>query len=140
MPNVFVLDTSALLAHFLVETGHSDVHEILASPEKIALISAMSWLEFQVRLRTIVPDSLERDEVLAFYGELLSAIEPVTAEIANRAMALRESAAGRLPNADALIAATAVRRDAVLVHCDPHFDGIPSQDLRTFRLIRPLPN
>jgi predicted nucleic acid-binding protein len=36
--------------------------------------------------------------------------------------------------ADALIAAAAANRDAVLVHRDPHFDALPAEDLRQEKL------
>ena len=49
-------------------------------------------------------------------------------------MDLREAASGRLPNADALIAATAVIVNGVLVHCDPNFDRIPAKNLAPLRL------
>ena len=132
--SVFILDTSALLAHFRVERGHDEVAEILLAPHNLAVISAISWLEFQVRLQILVPDDAERQETLQLYREVLNRIEPVTEAIANRAMSLRLLASGRLPNADALIAATAVVRAGVLVHCDPHFEQIPPGDLQQLRL------
>ncbi len=132
--NLFILDTSALLVHFRFERGHDEVAKILLVPYNFAVISAISWLEFQVRLRILVPEHAVRKETLQLYRDVLKRIEPVTEVIANQAMALRLMASGRIPNADALIAATAVVLSGVLVHCDPHFETLPADVLQRVRL------
>jgi predicted nucleic acid-binding protein len=50
---------------------------------------------------------------------------PVTREVARAAFDLRQQLARRIPNADALIAATAKLQGATLVHRDPHLAAIP---------------
>jgi predicted nucleic acid-binding protein len=54
--------------------------------------------------------------------------------IALHAFTLGRKASKRLPLADALIAATAANREAVLVHRDPHFDTLPAEVLRQEKL------
>lgn len=69
-------------------------------------------------------DDRLREEVLAVYDELLADTLPVTREVACAAFDLRQQAARRIPNADAIIAATARLQGATLVHRDPHLAAI----------------
>jgi predicted nucleic acid-binding protein len=126
----FNLDTSALFAHCLEEPGSDTVESILEQFPGQARISAMTWLEFQVRLEEIHPDAKARREILACYAELLDDPEPVTKEVVSVAFDIRCQVGPRLPNADAIIAATAKLRAAALVHRDPHFTAIPEKILR----------
>ncbi len=121
----FVFDTSALLAHCLGESGAETVDAILERFPGEVRISVMSWLEFHVRLDELHPDPDEREEILACYAELLDDPVPVTKEVAVTACDLRRRAARRIPNADALIAATAKLERATLVHRDPHLEILP---------------
>jgi predicted nucleic acid-binding protein len=124
----YVLDTSALLAHFLSERGWETVERLLEKEE--VHINAVAWLEFQVRLKEIAPDKTKRARALQIYAELLAGALPVTRDTAAAAFELREATASRLPNSDALIAATARLKGATLVHRDPHLAAIPSRLLR----------
>ena len=121
----FLLDTSALFAHCLEEPGCDTVESILEQPPGNARISVMTWLEFQIRLEEIHPDARARHEILACYAKLLDDPEPVTKEVAGAAFDLRRQAGRRIPNADAIIAATAKLQGATLVHRDPHLSAIP---------------
>lgn len=121
----FLLDTSALFAHCLEEPGGDTVESILEQFPGEARISVITWLEFQVRLEEIHPDAKARREILACYAELLDDPEPVTKEVAGAACDLRRQAGRRIPNADAIIAATAKLDGATLVHRDPHLSAIP---------------
>ena len=121
----FVLDTSALLAHCLEESGYQIVEDLLEQHPDEVLISAMTWLEFQVRLEEIHPDSAARSEILECYADLLADPVPINKEVVNVALIIRAEVGRRLPNADAIIAATAKLRDATLVHRDPHLAAIP---------------
>ena len=126
----FLLDTSALFAHCLEEPGADTVETILRQFPGEAGISVMTWLEFQVRLEEIHPDAEARQEILACYAELLDDPEPVTKAVAGAARDLRRLAGHRIPNADALIAATAQLAGATLVHRDPHLAAIPQNVVR----------
>jgi predicted nucleic acid-binding protein len=138
----FDLDASALFAHCLEEPGSDIVENIIEQFPNDTYISAMTWLEFQVRLEEIYPDTDARREILACYAELLNDPEPVTKEVVSVALEMRGQAGRRLPNADAIIAATAKLHGAALVHRDPHYAAIPEKLLRQIILpekIKPAP-
>ena len=65
---------------------------------------------------------------------LVSELIPVSLPIVLKSIELRRAATARLPHVDALIAATAAHRNAVLVHRDPHFSAIPAPWLKQERL------
>ena len=121
-----VLDTSALLAYYLKENGWEVVHQLIFDATCQLRVSSATWLEFQVRLPNLTLDTAQRAEVMALYRTLLGEGIPADDAIAARAFLLRQEAAERLPNMDALIAATAAEYDAILVHRDPHMAGIPT--------------
>ena len=125
MDDTCLLDTSALLAHYQEEPGHEIVDRLLEERGGEVFISAITWLEFHVRLKALIPDIPMRAEALAIYGELLADCLPVTREVAQAAFDLRDQIAERIPNADVLIAATARLKGATLVHRDPHLALIP---------------
>ncbi len=122
-----LLDTSALLAHCLEEPGFDVVEALLESHPDAVFVSAITWLEFQLRLVELIPVAGQRAEVLAIYEELLTRTLPVTREVASLAFDLRQRVPIRIPNGDALIAATAKSVNAVLVHRDPHLGAIPTR-------------
>jgi len=126
----YVLDTSALMAHFLNETGWETVDRLLEEEADEVYINAVAWLEFQVRLKEVVTDKTRRERALQIYAELLDEALPVTRDVAAAAFELREATTSRLPNSDAIIAATAKLEGATLVHRDPHLVAIPSRLVR----------
>jgi len=130
MTQPYVLDTSALMAHFLNEPGWEIVEQLLEAEAGRVFINAVAWLEFQVCLKEVAPDTAKRERALQIYAELLDEAWPVTRDTAAAAFALREAATNRLPNSDALIAATAKLQGAMLVHRDPHFAAIPAKLLK----------
>ncbi|MBN8249311.1 MAG: PIN domain-containing protein, partial [Verrucomicrobia bacterium] len=83
MSGVYVLDTSALLVHCREERGYEKVEHVLERPEGGVFVSAITWLEFQVRLRELIPTERARREVLDIYGQLLAEALPVTREVAS---------------------------------------------------------
>jgi predicted nucleic acid-binding protein len=121
----FLLDTSALFAHCLEEPGGDLVETILDRFPGEARISVVTWLEFKLRLDEIHSDAEVCREILACYAELLDDPEPVSKEVAGAAYDLRRRATRRIPNVDALIAATAILQGATLVHRDPHLSALP---------------
>ena len=127
-----LLDTSALLAHYLDELGADAVETLLArGPDTVAL-AAPTWVEFHTRIRELVDDAEERERVFGQYTRSLCSLLPLDAKASLAAIRLRTAAPGRLPLADALIAGTADAAGLVLVHRDPHFDSIPG--LKVLRL------
>lgn len=127
MREAYMLDTSALLAHCREEPGHELVERLLEEHDGRVFISGITWLELHVRLKALISDAKARAEILAIYEELLDGALPVTVEVARAACELRDLLPERIPNGDALIAATARLKGAKLVHRDPHFTAIPGK-------------
>ena len=127
-----LLDTSAILAHYLDEPGADEVEGLLAQGPNVVALAAPSWVELDTRLRELVPEVEIRENVFHQYTVSLTTLLPVDAESALTAIRLRNSAPGRLPLADALIAGVADTSGLILVHRDPHFDTIPG--LKVLRL------
>ncbi len=126
----FILDTSALLAHCLEAPGYDIVENILEQFPAQAHISAVTWLEFQIRLEEIHPEAEARREILACYAELLDDPVPVDKDTVSAALDIRRQAGPRIPNADAIIAATARLAGATLLHRDPHLSAIPTSVIK----------
>ena len=120
-----LLDTSAILAHYLDEPGADEVESLLSKGPNIVALAAPSWVELDTRLRELVPEVAERQNVFLQYTLSLTTLLPVDAESSLAAIRLRNAAPGRLPLADALIAGVADAANLILVHRDPHFDTIP---------------
>ncbi|MFH2113031.1 MAG: PIN domain-containing protein [Spirochaetota bacterium] len=120
-----LLDTTALLAHFRNESGASQVQAILDDRTNDVLISAVSITEFARRLQALGASLAEARTITLEYTGLADMVVPVDAAVAIQAFELGSACTARLPLADALIAACASEHEAVLVHRDPHFDGIP---------------
>ena len=120
-----LLDTSAILAHFLDEPGADEVASLLARGPGSVALAAPSWVELDTRLGELMPGLEERHNVFRQYTVSLTTLMPVDAESCLAAIRLRSSASGRLPLADALIAGVAEAAGLILVHRDPHFDKIP---------------
>ncbi len=117
----YVLDTSAILCLRSDEPGASRVEAVLRAAKggrAAVLVSFMTHMEMLYR---ITRD--EGEESAASAVRLLDAagVEWVSCEPAILREAARIKVAGGLSVADAWIAATAVVRDAVLVHKDPEF-------------------
>jgi len=120
----FVLDTSAILALRGNEAGASRVEAILRAARRRVLVSFMTRMEILYRV------TIDEDEEAALGAvRLLDAadVEWVSCEPAILGEAARIKARGGLSVADAWIAATAVVRDAVLVHKDPEFRRVREQ-------------
>lgn len=125
-----LLDTSAILAHYLDEPGADEVENLLAQGPGVVALAAPSWFELDTRLRELVPEAEEREHVFQQYTLSLSTLLPVDAVSCLAAIRLRNAAPSRLPLADALIAGVADAAGLILVHRDPHFDTIPGIKVR----------
>ncbi len=103
-----LLDTSALLTHYLDEDGAEDVDRVLAGgPSKVA-VSAITWVELERRLDELIDDRNERNRVFKLYTEVLTQALPADAAVALAAIRLRADTSVRIPMVDCLIAACAV--------------------------------
>lgn len=129
-----LLDTSAILAHFLDEPGAEEVDALLAGGPEVAALAAPSWVELERRLQELIPSATEAAQVLQHYSHSLCSFIPVGEAATRAAMLIRQSAADRLPMVDALIAGCAEANGLVLVHRDRHMDAIKSSELATIRL------
>ena len=126
----YLLDTSALLAHYRMETGWHDVQALFEEDGTELMIASLTLTEFGRRLRELNATEDEIEQVLSEYQFLFSEVVPVDAAIARAAFVIGCRTARRLPLADALIAAAARARDAILVHRDEHMRPIPSELVR----------
>ena len=123
----YLLDTSALLAHHRKETGWEDVQALFDDGEAELVMASLSLTEFGRRLRELGAAELEAEEVLSSYQLLFTDIVPIDTVVARAAFVIGCRTPRRLPLANALIAAAAQARQAVLVHRDEHMRYIPSE-------------
>jgi len=124
-----LLDTTALLAHFLDENGAEEVDSLLAfGPDRIAL-AAPTWVELHTRLCEIIGAGPEMEAVFRDYTGVLTRMLPVDEVAIRAAIRLRTVTPGRLPLSDALIAGTASANGLILVHRDAHFDTVPGLEV-----------
>jgi predicted nucleic acid-binding protein len=121
---VYLLDTSALLAHCLNEPGAGRVKVVIL--EGNAYVAAVSWLELSVRLKQLNTLS----GIVEMYRATLAGTIPISSEIALLAVRIKAAAGERLPAMDALIAAAAAANGFVLIHRDQHFESIPTTGLQ----------
>lgn len=120
-----LLDTTALLAHYLDEAGAEVVHHHLEDSDAEILICALSVAEFARRLESLgetVGDARQR--ALAYAG-MCDEVVPVDTACATRAFELSQGAKRRIPLVDSLIAAAAQCAGATLLHRDAHFAAMP---------------
>jgi predicted nucleic acid-binding protein len=123
------LDTSAVLAHYLRESGADEVNALLHSSAEIGL-SVLSLVELRTRLETICPDRTEIERVFDLYANRLLISIAVDRKIAATAIELRANASLRVPLVDSIIAASAISLGAILVHRDPHLAAISQSGFR----------
>jgi predicted nucleic acid-binding protein len=123
----YLLDTSALLAHYFDEPGADIVQGLWTSRGPKPAISAVSIAELRGRLDDEGTDADEAARAADdYFGELTTCLS-VDRAVAEMAWQLRALTPQRLPLVDALIAATARVAGATLVHKDPHMSRIPTQ-------------
>jgi predicted nucleic acid-binding protein len=125
----YLLDSSALLAYYFGEAGGERVRDLLSDDSVVVGISVLTMGEFWSRLHAEGWENVFPAEWQSI-SELLSEIHPVSLAVVAKSLELRSAATGRLPQVDALIAATALSLGATLVHRDPHFAAIPAELLK----------
>ena len=129
-----ILDTSAILAHYFDEPGAAEVDALWRQKGNTPAICVLTIPELKTRLQVEIADPAEVERVLDLYVNHLTVCLPVNRTTAEEAMKLRVSAAARLPLVDACIAGCARQHRCILVHRDPHLDGLPDDTIRQLRL------
>jgi predicted nucleic acid-binding protein len=122
-PGRYLLDTSALLAHYRKEPGWRQVQNLFVGKAEIHLCS-ISITEFLRRMSALeAPVEMVRKTILE-YIDLMSGIIDIDSVVSLRAFELTEAAPVRIPLADSLIASAALLSGACLVHRDHHFETL----------------
>jgi predicted nucleic acid-binding protein len=134
----YVLDTSALLAHYRQEAGWEAVQTLFETDEAELLLASVSLTEFGRRLRELRATQTEVEETLASYELLFTEIVAIDTMVAKAAFALGTQTPHRLPLVDAFIAAVAQTQAAILVHRDDHMRTIPSVLVAQLDLTPPI--
>ena len=103
---------------------------LFEADEAELILVSVSLAEFGRRLRELGATEDEVEIILTSYQLLFTEIVAVDAAAARAAFVLGCRTPRRLPLIDALIAAAAQTRGAILVHRDEHMRAIPTQLLR----------
>lgn len=125
-----LLDTSALLAHYLGEPGADAVQALFGDAKAVLAVCVITRAEFEGRLRAMGIERGEAERVCEVYFDDLTRSLAVDREVVAEAISIRQGALARIPLVDALIAGCARRHQAILVHRDPHLASIPEMVLR----------
>ena len=121
-----VLDTSAILAHYFGEEGAGAVDQLWTVDDFSLGVSVLTLPELWTRLHACLEDMEEADNAFDSYINHLTTALPVTRDVAELSIVFRNQTDKRLPLVDAVIAATAKARNAILFHSDPHLSQIPA--------------
>ena len=131
---IFLLDTSALLAHHRDEVGSDRVQSLFDDQDCKILISSISLTEFGRRMVALGSSAKEVEQTLDDYRLLFHGIVSVDEKVALKAFQIGGLCSERIPLVDSLIAAAATVNEATLVHRDGHFESIPSTVLKNEKL------
>ena len=130
----YLLDTSAVLAHFFAEPGGLEVAELLKHGKEAVALAAPTWVELARKLDGLVSDAAEAERIFRHYTGTLCSLVPVNEAAALAAIRIHRASPIRLPMVDALIAGCAASAGLTLVHRDAHMDAIPTSELKRLRL------
>ena len=103
---------------------------LFEADETELILASLSLTEFGRRLRELGALEAEVEEILSNYQLLFTEVAPVDTSVARAAFVIGCRTPRRLPLVDALIAAVAQAKDAVLVHRDEHMRPIPPSLVR----------
>lgn len=120
----YVLDTSAILTYTQAEEGSDSVEEILTAAKKRRAAVFLSFITY-MELYYIVCQ--EKGEELAKEFMVLMSALPVERVDSYERLTLsagRIKATHKLSVADSFVAATAIEKNAILVHKDPEFESV----------------
>jgi predicted nucleic acid-binding protein len=121
----YLLDTSAVLAHYRNEPGASRVQEMIEEEGSQILIATPTLVEFRRRMKELGATARLIDDAISAYEEMADGIVSIDKAAAEAAWQLSRSSGRRLPLVDSLIAGAARAASAVLVHRDPRMAAIP---------------
>ena len=130
----YLLDTSAVLAHYRNEAGAERVQELIEEEGSEILIATPTLVEFRRRMRELRATPRVIDGAISAYEEMADGIVSIDKAAAEAAWQLSRSSGRRLPLVDSLIAGAARAASAVLVPRDPHMAAIPSSLLTQAQL------
>ena len=130
----YLLDTSAVLAHFFAEPGGREVAELLKDGKDAVALAAPTWVELDRKLGALIPDAAEAQRVFRHYARTLCSLVPLDEAATLAAIRVHRASPTRLPMVDALIAGCAAAAGLTLVHRDSHMDAIPAGELKMLRL------
>lgn len=130
----YLLDTSAVLAHYRSEAGGSRVQELVEEEDSEILLATPTLVEFRRRMKELGASVRVIDDAISAYEEMADGVVPIDKDAAEAAWNLSRSTSQRLPLVDSLIAGAARAASAVLVHRDPHMAGIPRNLLTQIQL------
>ena len=134
MKKRYLIDTSALLAHLLQESGCEVVERLLeTSGDKLA-ICILTWVELEIFLNRSAYTAKAKARILSIYRVALGSPLPVDEKVGREALAIREALGTRIPLTDLLIAACAKANGFNLVYRDKHLADIPENLLGQLRL------
>jgi len=125
----YLLDTSALIAHFRDEEGAEELQDLFDSKDAQLLVASVSLPEFARRLRELGMSEQESLHVLDQYLLVLEEVVPVDGPVARGAFEILCKSSERLPLIDSLIASAARSTDAILIHRNRHMRAIPASML-----------
>jgi len=122
---IYLLDTSALLAHYRNEEGAAKVQALFEDEDASIAIASIALTEFSRRMNALGASREDIATALENYCRIFSSVVAIDDSIARKAFLLGLEAESRLPLADA-----AHSVEAVLVHRDPHFGALPSESIK----------
>ena len=127
---IYLLDTSALLAHYRNEEGAAKVQALFEDDDASVAIASITITEFSRRMNALGASRDDISAVLDSYRRIFSSVIAINESIARKAFLLGLEAESLLPMTDALIASAAHSVEAVLVHRDPHFATLPCESIK----------
>lgn len=130
----YLLDTSAVLAHVRNEPGAGLVQELFERDDFSVFLCSVSLAELARRLRDLGATPEEAWATIDGYRQAVDGVVPVDEVVARESDRILVQTPARLPLVDALIAAAASSRGAVLVHRDAHMRTIPTSHVRQLDL------
>lgn len=134
MKKRYLIDTSALLAHLLQESGSEVVERLLETPGDKLAICILTWVEFEIFLHRSAYTAKEKARILSIYRSALGNPLPLDEKVGREALAIRKALGTRVPLTDLLIAACAKANGFDLVYRDKHLADIPEDLLGQLRL------
>lgn len=130
---MYLLDSSAWLAHLFGEPGVEHVNLLFDDPYAEISISVLSLPEVYARLRSLGKQEQWRT-IWETYSILFTRVISANEAVAHQAIVLRAASQERLPTIDGLIAATAIVHQLTLVHRDQHLAAISAQLMKQIQL------